>query len=84
MFPRMITVECLCPEMGNPGDKYAAKAQMLYRACVRDGKIDMEIVDYQLWLNDDPVLDEIPGCYQSRLERMAIERVREIVQVDGM
>ena len=32
MFPRMITVECLCPEMGNPGDKYKARAQMLYRA----------------------------------------------------
>ena len=84
MFPRIITVECYCPEMGDPGDKYEARAQMLYRACIRDGKINMELIDYQVWVNGDPVLDEISGKYQERLERLAIERVREIVQVDGM
>ena len=79
MFPRMITVECFCPEMGAPGDKYEAEARASYWADRNErGGLDLCIRSLDLFINGSPVFDDVPDCYASELERMAM---REAVQI---
>ena len=84
MFPRMITVECVCPEMGAPGDKWESEARASYWADRNErGGLDLCLRSLDLFINGSPVFDDVPGCYAVALERAAMREAVEIALMEG-
>ena len=78
-FPRVIRVACLCPSLDRPGDEFEADSEATYRVDILDGRIVLDLVRFDLWVNGSPVSDDPPQDVQMELERLAMDEARRIL-----
>lgn len=65
--PRCITVECFCPTVGSPNDRYEATATATFIVT----HYSLDLLGCSLFVNGVASLEDIPGAYMDRLERKA-------------